>query len=446
MGLLTGGLNFRRFRIHQPLPEGFREHFLESIPKHAFEEDLGHRSKEPLIGWVNVFNAGDTRFDLNTFLFDHYLVLSMRMDKKAVNGRLFQILLQRRLDEIRAERGIERIGKKHKEEIKEALEEELLGRALPSVATHDLAWDVTTGEVLAFATSDTVADLLQGLFHDTFGVRMYPERMVDWLSDRWDWPAIIERADRHLPGGAAQRSTEVNEDGRHEGNPLEGRELQLGSDFLIWLWHESERLDGVFRLADAEGADAAGSGSDGSASSESAGADDARPAFASVDEDLSGPDDGPDEPVRGEGGALGRGEGAPESVVLWFDNKLILRDIDDVEAPGMTTMVGESPASSPEARLTVSTGKRPVEARLGMMHGEMEWLFTLRAGPGGVEVSGLKMPIEVKDGEDEKIYERMFLLEMVHNTLRRLFQNFFAVRTSDAWPAFLDEWIGRQEA
>ncbi len=407
MGLLSGSLSFRRFRTVQPLPSDFRDTFVDGVNRYAFRENPGHRSREPLVGWVNVFDPGDANFSLNTFLYDHYLVLAMRADKKAVNSRFFHILLERRYREVMNERHLDRLGKRYRAEIKEALEEELLAKALPAVNTYDVAWDINTGEVFVFATSDAVIDQVHGLLHDTFGIIVHPERMVDWLAERWDWQAVESRIDAWIPGGVAERQVPVDVDGWHTGNPLKGREERLGSEFLTWLWYESEAHDGYFRLDDPElePVSGAATGEDGAPSPSSSHA-------------------------------------AGDEITLWLDNKLIFRDIDNGEVPGITTMVGEAPSATPEAKLTFRSGKYPVEARIAFQRGEAQWYFTLGLGGVGLELKNLKLPVEVKAGDEEKVYERMYLLEVLMTTMKVLFRQFFAVRTSDAWAGLIQSWRG----
>lgn len=443
MGLLTGGLSFRRFRIYTPLPEGFRELFLENVQRLAFQENLQHRSKEPVFGWTSIFNPDDILFDLNKLLFDRYLVLGLRMDKKSVNGKLFQILLERRFQEVMAERGLERLGKKHKEEIKVALEEELLGQTLPSVNTYDLVWDIHSGEVLVFATSDATLELFQGLFNDTFGARLYPERLVDWLVPTYTWDDLEARTDSFISGGAADKGVAINADGWHEGNPIRARELRLGAEFLMWLWHESELREGNFRLEAPKDHPGASVGQ-GSAVTE-------RDAYTS-DDDVDYDYREAEEAERRAALGLDRAESGPvtrkgslddEAFVLWMDTKLVLRDMEDVEQPGTTTMVGAAPSATPEAKATASAGKMPVEARFGLRRGEHEWFFTVRVHPGGLDLTGMKLPIEVKDGEEEKIYERMFLLDILNSAMKGLFCQFFAVRTSETWPGLIERWLAQ---
>lgn len=418
MGLLAGGLSFRRYRVVQPLPDGFRDQYLASIQHYAHQENLKHRSKEPVMGWVSVRDPADTEFDLNKVLYDHYFVLGLRIDKKTLPAKLFAILLERKYREIKQERGVERLGKNHKLEIKEALEEELLGQNLPTVNIYDVAWDIGSGEVLFFGTSEALNDYVRGFFHDTFQMRLYPDRMVDWLARRMSWEEIETRAQAHLPGGTAAggHASQVNAEGWHENDPLSGRELLLGTEFLTWLWHESEARDGHFSLP--EDAPRTGKG-------------------AITERDYTELDLPagfvPPEPA-------GPGE---EEIVLWLDNKLIFKDLQE-DQPGVTMMSGAAPSTTPEAKLTLVQGKRPVECRLGFKRGDYEWFFTLRALPSGLELSGLKIPAEVKDGDEEKVYERMYLIEVATNAVRKLFLQFFQERTSPGWGEGLEAWMNEE--
>ena len=115
------------------------------------------------------------------------------------------------------------------------------------------------------------------------------------------------------------------------------------------------------------------------------------------------------------------------------------------ENPDTTILLGVAPSTTPAARRGLSSGKRPVEARLGLKLDDIEAGLTITATGVGVQVGGLKLPFEVKNGTDEKIFERMLLLELVHNTLKKLFQQFFLDRTSDAWAPRVDRWLGDVE-
>ena len=251
-------------------------------------------------------------------------------------------------------------------------------------------------------------------------MRLYPDRPADWLSRYIDREEVESRAQSHLPGGSAAggMAHEVDEQGWHDHDPLSGREMMLGTEFLTWLWQQSEANNGNFTLP-AEKSE-----------SPSAGAMTHR----ELEEDL--------DPLTGL--PYEADESADtEDVVLWFDNKLTFKDMEE-DRPGVTMMRGEAPSSTPEAKLTLVQGKRPVEARIGFSRGSYEWFFTLKATPGGLDLGGLKIPAEVKDGDDEKIYERMYLIEVANSTIQRLFHRFYIERTSEGWGSGFDEWMNEE--
>lgn len=182
MGLLAGALSFRRFKVKGELPEKFRDGFLENIARFALRENDRARTKDDNCGWVSITDPADTDLHLNKFLFSQYLVLTFRVDRKRVPARYLTIQLDKKVREVMALEKLQRVGPNRKKELKAALEEELLGRALPVVATFDMAWDIETMELWLFTTSDAICDLFRGLFKDTFGLELERIRPSHWLS------------------------------------------------------------------------------------------------------------------------------------------------------------------------------------------------------------------------------------------------------------------------
>ncbi|MCA9569422.1 MAG: recombination-associated protein RdgC [Myxococcales bacterium] len=405
MGLVQGGLNGRRFRITTPLPEGFRDRYLQGVREFAFQPRLDATDKEPTVGWVDIFEAANTKFELNTFLFDRYLALALRSDKKSVNGRYAKIALYEREQQVMEERGLEKLSKDDKEALKEAVEAELFARALPSVSTTDVVWDTVSGQVIVFGTSDSQVEIVVENFEATFDVRLRPERMADWLHDKLAWDEIVERTERFLPGARGGAGTEGFVDGHRMDDPLENVELPLAADFITWLWLQSEASDGLFRVIDGDGVKTA--------------VEEVEDGWNDVTETLKRAD-----------------------LTLWLENRLKLQDVDPHDdVPETTILLGAAPTTSDNARRDLHTGKRPVQACLGMKLEDLEIAMELAATDAGLSIAGLKLPFEVKKGTDEKIFERMMLLDLVHTTLKQLFTQFFLARTSPAWEERVNAWI-----
>ncbi|MCB9676589.1 MAG: recombination-associated protein RdgC [Alphaproteobacteria bacterium] len=404
MGLVSGGLNGRRFRITTSLPADFRDAWLEAVRTGAFVPVPDAADAEPRSGWVDVFDAANNRFELNTFLYDRYVVLSLRSDKKAVNGRYFKIALAERFAAVMEMRGVEKLSKEEKAEIEEALSTELHARALPSVSTTDVVWDIHSGEVIVFATSDAVLERIVAHFEGTFDVRLRPERQCDWVAEKYEWKEIIERVEKHVPDARGGYGTAGFQDGYRVDDPFEGADVPLAADFLTWLWLQSESADGHFRVI--EGV------------RDTVVEEHADEMWNDVTESLKNAD-----------------------VTLWLESKLKLQDIEALETPDTQILLGVAPSTTPAARRGLSSGKRPVEAQLGMKLNDLEVGMSLSATGAGLVVGGLKLPFEVKSGQEEKIFERMLLLDLVHSTVKKLYQQFFLDRTSDAWAPKVDSWL-----
>jgi hypothetical protein len=94
---------------------------------------------------------------------------------------------------------------------------------------------------------------------------------------------------------------------------------------------------------------------------------------------------------------------------------------------------GAIPASSPEAKEALRQGKLPKEAKMRLVRGDREYVWTLKADSLGL--SGLKLPTQLKktDEKHEIFYERMMLLEDLDATLAALYTDFVHLRLSDVW-------------
>lgn len=117
------------------------------------------------------------------------------------------------------------------------------------------------------------------------------------------------------------------------------------------------------------------------------------------------------------------------SVDLWIDDRIQFRTGGD--DPQTSDLKGGAPATSAEAKMALVSGKTVETASVGMRVKDREFYFSLRSDP--VELAGLKVPGEVNDGVDERIFERMFLLEEATGIVDTLFFLFCEERLSADW-------------
>lgn len=144
-------------------------------------------------------------------------------------------------------------------------------------------------------------------------------------------------------------------------------------------------------------------------------------------------------------------------VIVWVDDKMLFKDPADGPAqPGASaraegrasgakaascSLAGGDPARAPEARAALAGGKRLSKVKLGLKRGEREWAFTIDGET--LDLAALKLPALLTGQEDEKLYERLALLEEAAFVIDELFGEYAKARLSDHWEKKDRAWIHR---
>jgi len=126
-------------------------------------------------------------------------------------------------------------------------------------------------------------------------------------------------------------------------------------------------------------------------------------------------------------------------VLVWVDDKMFFKDA--TEKPASTALSGGDPARAPEARAALAGGKRLSKVKLGLKRGEREWSFTLDGET--LDLAAMKLPALLTDQEDEKLFERLALLEEAAFVVDELFGLYAKTRLSDSWEKKDQAWIQR---
>ncbi|MBH25742.1 MAG: hypothetical protein CMH57_15150 [Myxococcales bacterium] len=151
----------------------------------------------------------------------------------------------------------------------------------------------------------------------------------------------------------------------------------LGNEFLTWLWYKSEVFEGRFNI--------------------------------------------------GKRGAC----------EVWFDDSLTLEAV--IVETERSKLKGASPSVSPEAREALRQGKLPTQARLRVVQDQQEYGFVFKAPE--FALSSVRIPALLSDEEDEKFYERMYLIEEIESIIHDLYGEFLALRLSPTWDSTIVPWL-----
>ena len=206
MGLSKGTLTFTRYRVAGELPDSLADFMDRQIKIFAFRELLAG-TDEKALGWTSLDNVLDTDFEYANYSIGDYYVFSLRIDRRAVPPSLLKLRVLKAEKEFLEEKGLKKLYKGQREDIRETVKLGLMSRAQPVPSFQEVCWSVSGGWLLFGTLTEKVNDDFKDLFKRSFNLSLLP-----FLP--WDANALPE------------------------GLPLPGRE------FLTWLWFKSEERGG----------------------------------------------------------------------------------------------------------------------------------------------------------------------------------------------------------
>jgi hypothetical protein len=108
---------------------------------------------------------------------------------------------------------------------------------------------------------------------------------------------------------------------------------------------------------------------------------------------------------------------------------------------------GGHPTSSLEAHAALRLGKLATEARVRLVRGAQEWAFVLKAGD--LAISALQVPAVLSKNDEDRFYERMYLVEELEKMLNHIYRTFLQAKLSDSWRTDLlpeiRAWVGKAQ-
>jgi hypothetical protein len=194
MPILSGNLSARWHRAIDPLPPNFAEAFERELRRHAFRPVDVEKGLLRSIGWVNIRQPLDAKLTLKKALFGGSIALGLRVDRVAVSQRLFRATLSETIAATMKEKKLARLTAEQRAAIEDEVRRNLLKAQTPSMAVHEMAWQLESGRVCFGATGDKLNAEFADLFGQTFGVGLEPQ-LPFLRAQRW---AKRQRAEREL--------------------------------------------------------------------------------------------------------------------------------------------------------------------------------------------------------------------------------------------------------
>lgn len=184
LGVLRGSLTYSRFFVAGEIPDDIPGTFLKRIRANTFRDLVPEEDEASRHGWASVQDPIDVDLDHEKISWNEYLVLSLRIDTWVVPKPLLQAHLRNAEAALLEKKGLERLGKKAKAELKLAVLRKLRRQLVPSTKSIDLVWNTRTHVARFFSQSPRIHLLVQELFEKTFGLRLVPES-PGTAGERW---------------------------------------------------------------------------------------------------------------------------------------------------------------------------------------------------------------------------------------------------------------------
>jgi len=174
MGFLQSSWSFSRYFVIGDLSEDYEKEFASAVERYAFKNMEEQSAEERRIGWAGIHDMFQTRVDAMGFLNPPYVSLTLRIDKKHVPPKALLRYTKEAEAAVREEEALEYLPRARRLEIKDAVNLNLIKRAIPDSAAYDMVWNLETGIVMFGSANAKLGDEFSELFTKTFGLTLTP--------------------------------------------------------------------------------------------------------------------------------------------------------------------------------------------------------------------------------------------------------------------------------
>lgn len=175
LSALRGNLTFARFYVTGDIPDDIPGTTLRRIRANAFQPLSPDEDKSERVGWANVDDPFDTDLDHEKVFYNEYVCLGMRLDRWVIPGPLLKQNLRDAEQALLEKRGLERLGRQAKADLKTMVVRKLRKQLVPSLKSYDVVWNLNTNVLHFHSQSERMTTLFDDLFKRTFKLDLVPQ-------------------------------------------------------------------------------------------------------------------------------------------------------------------------------------------------------------------------------------------------------------------------------
>jgi hypothetical protein len=175
LGALRGSLTYARFFVTGDVPQDLAGATQKRIRAAASQPLVADEDVNERHGWCSIEDPMDTDLDHEKVFFNEYVCLGLRIDRWVVPKPLLNAHLRDAEAALLEKKGLEKLGRKAKADLKLFVLKKLRKNLLPVTKSVDFVWNVNTGVARFFSQSAKIHLLVQELFEKTFRLKLVPE-------------------------------------------------------------------------------------------------------------------------------------------------------------------------------------------------------------------------------------------------------------------------------
>lgn len=176
MSILKNTKSITKFKISDI--EMSNEEILERLNTYKINEC--QPEDEFSFGWSSLLDPYDPEFSDMSFMTGNYLTVSMRIDKKNIPAKLLSKEIDKVQKKILKEKGLNKLSRSMKQEIKESVRKNLLAKTQAIPNDYSVIVDTYNNIAYLLATNKIAKEVFEHLMKETFDIQtrmMFPFTM-----------------------------------------------------------------------------------------------------------------------------------------------------------------------------------------------------------------------------------------------------------------------------
>jgi DNA recombination-dependent growth factor C len=149
----------------------------------AIDVDLGN---DQTSGFALFEDPLDTEFTEQTAFYDPLVLFSFRMDKLVVPANTMRLFVRRRIQERLDSTRRQKMPREERDELTAEVKLDLLRKALPSITTVDVVWDLKNAAIRFYSNSNALNEAFLVRFNEHLDMKLQAMNAVGILENRLD--------------------------------------------------------------------------------------------------------------------------------------------------------------------------------------------------------------------------------------------------------------------